>query len=106
VSTGKVITPRTATAAQVTTNQAAWESTLVRMQNVTISSTAGANWGGTVRFTDASGTIDHFTRTGATGATFANSPFPTGSRPSVTAIVSRFNTTSQVNIRNPLTDVQ
>ncbi len=106
ISTGKVITPRTATIAQVNSNVSAWESTLVRMQNVTISSTAGANWGGTVKFTDASGSIDHFTRTGTTGATFANTAFPTGSRPSITAIVSKFNTTNQVNIRNPALDVQ
>ena len=106
ISTGKVITPRVATIAQVNSNIAAWESTLVKMLNVTISSTTGANWGGTTKFTDASGNIDHFTRTGATGATFGTVAFPTSVRPSVTAIVSKFNTNNQVGIRNPTLDVQ
>jgi ribosomal protein L31 len=105
VSTGKVITPRVATAAQVTANVAQWESTLVKLENVTISKTSGTNWSGTTKFTDASGSVDHFTRTGTTGATFGNANFPTGVRPSVTAIVSKFNTTVQVGIRNPA-DVQ
>jgi hypothetical protein len=100
ISTGKTITPRVATVSAIITNRNEWESTLVRIANATISSTAGANWGGTTKFTDASGAIDHFTRTGTSGATFATTPFPTGARPSITAIVSRFNTTPQVNIRN------
>ena len=106
ISTGKVITPREATIAQVNSNIAAWESTLVKMLNVTISSTTGANWGGTTKFTDASGNIDNFTRTGATGATFATVAFATGVRPFITAIVSKFNTNNQVGIRNPILDVQ
>jgi hypothetical protein len=106
VSTGKVITPRVATVAQIGSNVAAWESTLVQILNVTISSaTSATTWSGTTKFTDATGTIDHFTRTGATGATFASVAFPTGVRPSITAIVSKFNTTNQVGIRNPA-DVQ
>lgn len=106
VASGKVITPRVATVAQVNANQPGWESTLVKILNVTITGTGTAvNWSGTTKFTDASGSIDHFTRTGTTGATFANSPFPTGVRASATAIVSKFNTTNQINIRNPA-DVQ
>jgi hypothetical protein len=105
VAAGKVITPRVATVAQVSANQPGWESTLVKILNVTISGGTGGNWSGTTRFGDGSGTIDHFTRTGATGATFANSPYPTGVRASATAIVSKFNTTNQINIRNTA-DVQ
>lgn len=105
ISTGKVLTPRVATIAQVNLNVSAWESTLVKMLNVTISSTAGTTWSGTTKFTDASGTIDHYARTGATGATFGATAFPTGVRTSITAIVSKFNTTNQVGIRNT-SDVQ
>jgi len=105
VSAGKVLTPRVATIAEINTNQATWESTLIKIQNVTITSTAGTTWSGTVKFTDASGNIDHFTRTGTTGATFGATAFPTGVRPSATVIVSKFNTTNQVGIRNTA-DVQ
>jgi hypothetical protein len=100
ISTGKSITPRVANISAIITNRNEWESTLVKIAGVTISSTAGVNWGGTTKFTDASGAIDHFTRTGTTGASFAATAFPTGARPNITAIVSRFNTTPQVNIRN------
>jgi hypothetical protein len=105
ISTGKTITPRVATVAQVSANQPGWESTLVQILNVTISGGTGGNWSGTTRFADGTGTIDHFTRTGATGATFANTPYPTGVRASATAIVSKFNATNQIAIRNP-SDVQ
>jgi DNA/RNA endonuclease YhcR with UshA esterase domain len=106
VSTGKTINPRVATVAQVNANQPGWESTLVKILNVTIAGTGtNVNWSGTTKFSDGTGTIDHFTRTGATGATFANSPFPTGVRASATAIVSKFNATNQITIRNPA-DVQ
>ena len=106
INTGKTITPRIATIAQVNSNVAAWESTLVKMLNVTISSATSTNWGGTVKFTDGTGSIDHFTRTGTSGANFNAVAFPTGVRPTITAIVSKFNTTNQVGIRNPTLDVQ
>ncbi len=106
VSTGKTINPRVATVAQVNANQPGWESTLVKILNVTITGTGTAvNWTGTTKFNDGTGSIDHYTRPGATGATFANSPFPTGVRASATAIVSKFNATNQITIRNPA-DVQ
>lgn len=86
-------TPRTATVQEVSDNQEAWESTLVLLENVTIS---GSNtFNGSTTVTDASGSIDMFTRS---AASFASTPLPTGTV-GMTAIVSEFNA-PQVGIRN------
>jgi Family of unknown function (DUF5689) len=74
------------------------ESTLVKLENVTI--TGATTYNGTTIVTDATGNIDMFTR-GA--ATFAALPVPSGTV-DLTAIVSDFNAI-QVYIRN-LNDVQ
>jgi hypothetical protein len=91
---GVMPTPREATAKEVFDNQEAWESTLVIIKNATLS--GGANFSGTRKINDASGSIDMFTRT---AATFAGQALPAGTV-SVTAVVSQFNT-PQVILRNP-----
>lgn len=92
------ITPRVATVAQVISNAAAWESTLVKIQNATIS--GGSTWSGTRTITDGTGNLTHFTRS---QATFSGQTMPTGTV-SFTGILSTFNS-PQLIIRN-LSDVQ
>ena len=100
VGTG-TITPRVATTAEINTNSEAWESTLVKIVDVTsITNTASANWGGNVTLTDAAGTIIAFTRN---AATFSSTPFPSNAS-SITGYVGQFNTTKEIILRN-LNDV-
>lgn len=103
-STGKTITPRVATIANVNTNLEAWESTLVRVNNVTVSGGTGGTWGGNTTLNDGTATITGFTRTGSSGATFQSTPYPSGTITSLTGIVGQFNTTKQLSLRN-LSDV-
>jgi hypothetical protein len=102
VSTGKTITPRATTNAAINTNIDAWESTLVRLSNVTITGGSGGTWGsnGSTTINDGTATITHFTRS---GSTFQATAYPANAT-SITAIVGRFNATNQIGIRN-LTDV-
>lgn len=95
---GTLPTPRTATLQQVVANKEAWESTLVRVSNVTF--TDGGTYSGSKNLSDGTGTIILFTRS---QATFAGSNVPTGAV-TVTGVVSDFSE-AQLFIRN-LTDVQ
>jgi len=101
VATGKAITPRTATFAAIQTNFRAWESTLVRIVNITslVGGTSG-RWGGSVTMTDATGTLISFT---STTATFASNSFPS-TADSFVGYLTPFNTTRQIALRN-LSDV-
>lgn len=90
---GTLPAPRVATIQEVAANLEAWESTLVRINNVSIP--AGGTYSGAKTMQDATGSLDLFTRT---AASFANSNVPTGSF-SIIGIVSQF-TTPQLNIRN------
>jgi hypothetical protein len=107
ISSGKSITPRVTTSTSINTNIDAWESTLVRLSNVTITGGSGGTWGsnGSTTIKDGSGTITHFTRS---GSTFQATAYPTGTVTTFTGIASRFvsgtTTTIQIGIRN-LTDV-
>lgn len=94
---GTLPSPRVATASEVLSNLEAWESTLVRINDATI--TGSSTYSGTTKVNDASGSIDLFT---SISASFATSPVP-GGTVSVTAIVSQFNS-PQIIIRN-LSDV-
>lgn len=98
VSSGNTPTPRVATIAEINTNYNAWESTLVRVSNVTLS--GGSNFSGSRTATDASGNIVVFT---SSAALFALSPLPT-TPVTITAIVSDFNG-KQLLLRN-INDVQ
>lgn len=104
ISTGKTITPRVATAAQINTNINAWESTLVSLANVTISGGTGGTWAGSTNITDATGSVVAFTRSGTSGAVFQLTPYPTGNVTFVQGYLGRFNTTNQLSLRN-LSDV-
>jgi len=101
VATGKTITPRTATFSAIQTNFRAWESTLVRIVNITslVGGTSG-RWGGSVTMTDATGTLISFT---STTATFANNSFPS-TADSFVGYLTPFNSTRQIAFRN-LSDV-
>lgn len=93
------ITPRTATISQITSNSNTWESTLVKVNSVTLTGGSG-QYSGTITMTDATGTLDMYTRT---GASFAATNYPTGSV-SVTGVLGDFNG-EQINIRSTA-DVQ
>lgn len=90
-------TPRTVTVADLTADKEAYESTLVRIEGVSLS--GASTYAGTVTVSDASGSIDMFTRN---DATFSGSSLPSGNV-NMTAVVSEFNVV-QVFIRN-LSDI-
>ncbi len=90
---GTLPTPRQATIAEILANLEAWESTLVKIINVTI--TGGGTYSGAKSLNDGTGTLDMFTRT---QATFSGTSVPTGPV-SIVAVVSQFNA-GQVIIRN------
>ena len=95
------ITPRLATIPDIIANGEAWESTLVKIANVTISGGTAGTYSGSATLTDVSSNIlTLFTRS---AATFSGTAYPT-TTVSVTGIVSDFNG-RQLNIRNT-TDVQ
>lgn len=93
---GTLPTPRTATIAQLNANAEAWESTLVKIDNATLSGGTGGTYSGNVTANDGTGSAVIFTRT---AATFAGQAYPSGAV-SVTAIVSQFDT-PQLIIRAP-----
>jgi hypothetical protein len=97
VSTGKSITPRTATIAQIISNYRNWESTLVRIQNITsLTGGSGGRWSGSVNMTDATGSLIAFT---SSGASFATSSYP-GTVSSFTGYLTPFNSVRQISFRN------
>ncbi len=98
------VTPKVATISQIITNFNAWESTLVKIMNTTITGTSGTTYGSTSgnrTLNDGTGTLILYTQT---AASFANTNHPTGSV-SVTGILVPFNTTKEIVLRN-LSDVQ
>jgi hypothetical protein len=97
-SSGNTLTPRTATIAEIIANFNAWESTLVKIANVTI--TGGATLSGNRTLNDGSGTIPMFTTSTATFSSLATPAGPV----MLTCIVSDFNA-KQVLMRNA-TDIQ
>lgn len=98
ISNGHTVTPRTATITDIIANHDDWESTLVKIVGATIS--GGTTYSGTLSVSDGMA-IDMYTRP---SATFSGDTVPAGTV-SVTAIVSQFNATKQINIRQG-TDVQ
>lgn len=92
-STGNTLTPRVATLAEINTNFDAWESTLVRVSNVTIS--GGATLSGNRDISDGTGTMKMFTNASATFSGLATPATPV----TLTAIVSDFNA-KQLLMRN------
>jgi len=92
-STGNTLTPRIATIAEIITNFNAWESTLVKISNVSI--TGGATLSGNRTLNDGSGTIPMFTNVTATFSSLATPANPV----TLTAIVSDYNA-KQLLMRN------
>ncbi len=88
------VVPRVATVAQVLANYANWTSTVVTINNVTITQSTSSGTGINYNITDATGTIVTFIRT-TMGYT------PPASATSITGYVSRFNTTPQITLRVP-----
>jgi hypothetical protein len=97
VGTG-TITPRVTTVSNLLANSNAWESTLVTIQSANI--TGGTTYSGTKSITDATGSINHFTRS---TASFSGTTMPVGTF-NFTGVVGNFNG-AQLSIRNT-TDVQ
>jgi len=92
------ITPRVTTIQDINSNFEAWESTLVKIANVTFPSGA---YSGNKVISDGSGSITLYT---IATATFANDNMPSGSK-TVTGITGQFGATKQLQIRNT-SDIQ
>ncbi|MEM9836540.1 MAG: DUF5689 domain-containing protein [Bacteroidota bacterium] len=95
---GMAPTPRVVTISEIIANGSDWESTVVQIEDATIS--GGSVFDGALSVSDGTATITIFTR-GA--ASFSNEAIPSG-EVTLTAVVSTFNTT-QVFIRN-LDDIE
>lgn len=94
LGTGRTVTPRVATVAQIIANAAAWESTLVQVTNATIA--GGSTYSGNKTLTDGTtGSLTLYTRT---AAVFAAASIPTGTV-TVVSVLSKFNTTLQLQMR-------
>lgn len=96
ISTGKTITPRNVTLAQLIANQEAWESTLVKTGPVALSGGTGGTYNGNVIMNDGS----TFTLRTSSAATFAGQSYPVLAA-SVTGYVSQFGSSYEVHMRNP-----
>ncbi|MBL0913728.1 MAG: hypothetical protein IBJ09_15285 [Bacteroidia bacterium] len=96
------VTPRVATIQQINDSISKWESTLVRINNATV--TPGPTFGsssGNQSMNDGTGSITLYTRA---AATFASGAVPAGPA-TITGVVGRFNSTRQIQMRNA-SDVQ
>jgi DNA/RNA endonuclease YhcR with UshA esterase domain len=89
------VTPKVATIAQVNTNFTAWESTLIKILDATITP-AGGVYNGSKTLNDGTGTVTLYTRS---AASFSNTNYPS-TTVDVTGILAPFNTTKQISIRN------
>ena len=98
VATGKTVTPRVVKVSELNANFNTWESTLVQIENATI--TGGTTLSGSRTVSDGTGSITMFTQS---AATFSGNPVPANAV-KVTAIVSDFNG-KQIILRNA-SDIQ
>ena len=98
ISSGNSITPRIATIAEINTNFNAWESTLVKISNVSI--TGGATLSGSRTLNDGTGTIILFTSSAATFSGMATPATPV----TLTGILTDYNV-KEVALRNA-SDIQ
>ena len=95
---GESPSPRVATIAEILDNSEAWESTLIKINQVSLP--GNTSYEGGITLTDATGSIDLFTRS---SASFASTAVPEGAV-NMTLIVSQFND-PQVILRN-LNDIE
>lgn len=93
------ITPRVATIQQVLANSNLWESTLITIQNATVSG-SGGTYSGSKTLNDGTGSLTLYTRS---QATFSTTTLPAGNK-SFTGYLGDFNG-AQLQIRT-LSDVQ
>lgn len=84
---------RVTTVSELLANAEAWESTVVRLNDVTLS--GAGTYNGTVTVTDGTGSVSMFTRS---GANFSGSALP-GDAVDLIAVVSQFND-YQITMRN------
>jgi hypothetical protein len=99
---GTMPAPRVATVAQVVANLDNWESTLIRISDVTIA--GGGTYSGSKTISDGSGEMVLFTRS---QATFSGTTVPAGPV-TITGVVTRYDNpgaTPQLTMRN-LSDIQ
>ncbi|HYC41127.1 MAG TPA: DUF5689 domain-containing protein [Chitinophagaceae bacterium] len=100
VATGKAVTPRDVTLAQLAANSETWEATLVRTGPVALSGGTGGTYSGNVIMNDG----NTYTLRTSSSATFAGQPFPALAN-SVTGYVSQFGASYELHLRNPANDV-
>lgn len=93
IGSGRTVTPRVVTVAELNANYETWESTLVRIADCMI--TPAGSLAGSKTASDGTGSITLFT---SASATFANTPVPANAV-TLTAIVSDFNG-KQILLRN------
>ncbi len=93
IGMGTLPTPRVATVSEVITNLESWESTLVRIEGVTLSGSSTFDGGLTI--TDSTGDIATFTRS---DANFSGDSVPSGTV-NVVAVVGQFDD-PQIYFRN------
>jgi hypothetical protein len=98
VASGVQVTPRVATVAEINANYNAWESTLVKISNATL--TPAGTFSGSKTINDGTGSLTLYTYS---SAVFSGNTMPTGPV-TITGIVSDFNG-KQLLIRN-LADIQ
>ncbi len=95
VARNRPVVPRVLTTAEVAAKYDEVEWTLVRINNATVAT--GGTFAGSKTLTDAAGSITLFT---STAAAFANQQVPK-TPANYTGIISKFNTTLQIQPRNP-----
>ncbi|MFA6059266.1 MAG: DUF5689 domain-containing protein [Taibaiella sp.] len=94
IASGKTIMPRLATIAQINEHYNDWESTLVKINNATI--TSGGTFSGSRTMNDGSGILMLYTRSAASFAGQWTSQTPRN----YTGILSIFNNIKQLQMRN------
>ncbi len=95
--TGVTVTPRIATVADIIANRPAWESTLLKVLNVTsLTGGTGGTYQGNVNLNDGSGTLILYT---PSGATFKTSAYPSTAA-SITGYLNVYNSIPELQIRS------
>ena len=92
-----VISPRVAAITDVLNNFETWESTLITLQNVSITGGTNGTWQGTTTITSGTAVIKN--NTDAT-ALFSNVNYPTGGVTSITAITTQINGEKELMLRD------
>lgn len=100
MSQGNTVTPVTLTISALLANFESYEAQLVRIDNVTFSDGPDFNFAQTI--TDATGSMDVFTRT---QATFAGTPIPTGQKTIIGLASQGGNQSSQQVVMRSLGDI-